>query len=303
MFVRVGALLVTTLVLGTADRADAFCRMSVSATQCCNPGAGDCTFLAWDRRCIAVGLDQAGSLDIGRTRVEMIIDQAFTAWQSLDCGDGASGFDVRRLADPAQCNLAEYNPEDGNINTIAFITDWAERGNDPQAFALTTVWHSTRTGEIFDADMEINELKGPYGECPVPDGCRDGQTVDLLNVLTHEFGHFYGLGHSTSDVAATMFPMSAPGDVSRRFLKLDDIQGFCSIYPTRRVCDSSDTSNYAPVNGLSLECGDSGGCSGCSTFEQDGPKQFWLATLALVVFGAGQQARRRSSRTIRRRSR
>ena len=274
--------------------ASAFCRMSVSANQCCNPGGG-CTFLAWNRRCIAVGLDVAGSRDIGRSRVEMIIDRAFTAWQSLDCGSGESGFDVRRLEDASQCNIAQYNPDEGNINTIAFISDWTERGNDPQAFALTTVWHSTRTGEIFDADMEINELKGPYGECPVPDGCRDGQTVDLLNVLTHEFGHFYGLGHTTSDVAATMFPMSAPGDVSRRFLKLDDIQGFCAIYPTRQTCDSSNNANFAPVNGLLLECAGDGGCSGCSTTRRNSLAGLWIATLALIAFAGGQQLRRRRS--------
>jgi hypothetical protein len=121
---------------------------------------------------------------------------------------------------------------------------------DRDILALTSVSYSLANGAILDADVEVNDwdgvdpgaaivsrpLHGWYITCsgagPVcqtygESGC---QYLDLQSVLTHEAGHFLGLG----DVAlanVTMNASSLPGDVSRRTLAPDDVAGVCAIYP------------------------------------------------------------------------
>src|SRR5204862_6586571 len=83
-----------------------------------------------------------------------------------------------------------------------------------------------------------------------------GNVQDLQNTLTHEFGHLLGLdhncygsadrsrgidqnGHAVPDCnrappavqEATMYASVMRGDVARRDLSADDIDGVCAIYP------------------------------------------------------------------------
>jgi MYXO-CTERM domain-containing protein len=261
----------------------AFCRMSTEPNECCNETDGSCTNLAWRRRCMSYAIDLGGSASISMAEIRTIADEAFNAWKQLECDGVRSVFEVQQLEANSDCDIAEFDQDGGNVNTIAFITDWEARDNDPRAFALTTVWHSVRSGEIFDADMEINENRGPYGICPDVTGCTDGTTVDLQNVLTHEAGHFFGLGHST-DVNASMFSMSPPGEVSRRILRADDNDGFCAIYPPGSLPDAC---NFDPVGGLELKCAEGCGCA--ATGAGDGR---WIPS-ALAAIGVFVVLRRR----------
>ncbi len=276
--------------------ARAYCRMSTAQVDdgepdtdsCCNPGDVGCSFLRWTRGCISVAIDERGAADFTDEELARIVEVSFNAWLVTDCGAGPTGISVRRLAEPSLCAFPEYNPDGGNVNAITFVENWKRRGNEPNAFALTTVWHSTETGQIFDADMEINEDKGPYGVCPSPEGCRADRpggpvTVDLQNVLTHEFGHFFGLGH-TDDPNASMYARSPPGEVTRRLLRPDDQEGYCETYPSPLVC-SGTPSAFTPRGGLNFECGGggSGGCSCETTGERDqGLRSVLLASLALL---------------------
>ena len=130
---------------------------------------------------------------------------------------------------------------------MLFVSDWSERGNDPNAFGLTAVWHDTRTGEILDADMELNETLGPFGICPVGASC---EVVDIQNVVTHEAGHFFGLGHSRERFAS-MYGSSRRGETIKRTLKADDVEGFCATYPPGSLPDACD---FAPRGGLTRAC-------------------------------------------------
>jgi MYXO-CTERM domain-containing protein len=158
----------------------------------------------------------------------------------------------------------------------------AANHGDPKIIALTTTSYNTRTGQILDADMELNAAdpaagtglpaaSGYYFTCgPMsPPPCTAlGETgcvyVDVQNTVTHEAGHFIGFAHNP-DLNSTMYLQAPIGDTSKRSLAAEDIQGVCDVYPTGRPA---------------LTCGtNSSGC-GCGTAGAEGV--LGLAAVALA---------------------
>lgn len=263
-----GALIATVAALlgSWSNDASAFCRMTtegeaqVGDEPCIEKGAP----LEWRRACLSYAIDNRGSQWMNDADIEEAVDLAFEEWENADC-DGEPPNVIFTPLQPSNCQRAEYNCE-GNVNTIAFLDPWrdgcAESGGyDPNAFAVTIVWHNTATGEILDADMMINDTQasrftagGPYANCPET-GCPPGAGVslgpaDLRNIVTHEIGHFIGIGHS--DVPdATMFASASRESVDKRSLAPDDIAAVCTIYPPGDLDQSCDAT---PLGGLELDC-------------------------------------------------
>ncbi|HEY0712882.1 MAG TPA: hypothetical protein VGF45_09430 [Polyangia bacterium] len=127
------------------------------------------------------------------------------------------------------------------------------------AIAITTVTSNKRTGEILDADIELNAVTQTFADIVV-DGPRPRGSLmtaqDLQNTLTHELGHFIGFDHNCFDPAAspsppkdqfnrdaplcstasasiaeaTMFNSALPGETKKRDLADDDLDALCDIY-------------------------------------------------------------------------
>lgn len=247
-----------------ADHASAYCRMStdggaqVGGAACVEKGA----LLFWKNTCLSYAIDERGSVWMDYEDVEAAVDASFATWQSTDCGGGDAPNVAFKPLQPSTCQRAEFNTT-GNVNTIAFLDPWRDpcadpddRGYDEFAFAVTVVWHNTTTGEIFDADMMINDQQatrsnagGPYANCP-ESGCT-GNDADLQSIITHEAGHFIGIGHS--DVPeATMFASAERESVQKRSLAQDDINAVCDIYPPGSL--DPQTCNPVPMGGLQLNC-------------------------------------------------
>lgn len=266
--------------------ASAWCRMTTSlrtataATPCVLPDPTTDPpeqYLEWRRPCTAIALSaSAPSADLSVDDVYAVLGRSIATWKGVSCEGTPIGFDIAILSDQATCEAPLYRDDGGNANTVLFVSDWAASMNDPGAFAVTTVWHRRSTGEILDADMEINERKGPYGICP-PAGCLDRRTVDLENVITHELGHYLGLAHST-DLGATMFTSAVAGETIKRDLADDDIAGICTIYPPGTPAGECD---YTARGGDRLDC-----ATGCavSTPGRGRPLAIaWGAGLALAM--------------------
>jgi MYXO-CTERM domain-containing protein len=314
--------------LAVSDDAAAFCRMTteggpqVGDAACVEEGAP----LEWQNPCLSYAIDSRGSQWMTNDDIEKAVDLAFKAWENADCGGAPPNLIFKPLP-PSTCKRAEYNCS-GNVNTIAFLNPWKdecsaaeEPGYDSNAFAVTIVWHDTRTGEILDADMMINDqlssrrnAGGPYAICP-PTGCT-GNDADLGSIVTHEAGHFIGIGHcnpidpddpNDPCVQATMFSRAERDSVNKRTLAPDDIDAVCTIYPPG---DLDQSCNAAPKGGLQLNCetdadglaipcdgttcstGGGGGCS-ATTNPGDAP---WGAILATLV-GLSVLRRRRDARS------
>jgi hypothetical protein len=113
--------------------------------------------------------------------------------------------------------------------------------------ALTTVTFDKDTGELRDADIEINSAEHDV-LVPGADGLPAGAS-DLQSVLTHEIGHFFGMAHAANG-AAVMFE-SDDGTEKKRSLTASDIAGICAVYApggTRSVSTIVDEDGRVPAS-------------------------------------------------------
>jgi hypothetical protein len=252
--------------------ASAFCR--TTACEGCVQPIGACVTqgqpVYWAADCVSYDVQQAASKQVPLAVANEAVDRAFYHWTHVVCPETNSAPSISTLnRGPVVCDRVEYNDPNarikpdggpnqqrvgGNANIIMFRdSTWTEtKPSDPTtAIALTTVTFVVATGELLDADIEINAtLPLSSSDTTPPD------RYDLESVLTHEVGHFLGLAHSDracegSD-CPTMTASYARGLMTYRTLETDDVNGICSVYPTGRGAAQTACS---PVLGFASECG------------------------------------------------
>ena len=181
---------------------------------------------------------------------------------------------------------------------------------DSAALAVTTDTANTKTGQIYDADVEVNLVD--YQWADVVEDPSLTNDMDLQNALTHELGHLVGLDHTCFDAfssatgvrpldndgmplpdcatasadvqATTMFPSAQPGDTQKRTLGPDDVNAVCTIY-------NVDDPPPPPGTGVN------GGCTGCAAAGRPGDTG---AAAAFALLAAVLIARRRCVRAAAR---
>ena len=164
--------------------------------------------LHWNTEKIHFSLNTDGSHSLDPATIEEAISSAASSW---NIGNISFVFDGE-----TKNNSADYSD---NVFSVYFSNNWTE---DPEVLALTYTWSSS-DGEIVHFDMEINTENHDWST----DG--SAEKHDLQNAITHEFGHALGLDHST-DTTATMAPTATPGEISKRELAQDDINGYQHLY-------------------------------------------------------------------------
>lgn len=163
--------------------------------------------------------------DISSTDALNTVIQSAKNWENVN----TSYFSVN----PHQFGATDTIPKLAfdNANSMFFDTPGANftAGSGVIAFVRSIV--DLSDGHTLDADLVFNDkeffssISSP-GLTPAP----AGQTsVDLQAVLTHEYGHYFGLDH-TSVAGATMVPFIS-NDISQRTLELDDQAGISTIFP------------------------------------------------------------------------
>jgi hypothetical protein len=247
--------------------------------------------VAWRRPCIGFALQKDASSQVPLDVAHEVLGEAFRTWQRAECGDGHPAIRVHDLGD-VDCGTVEYNKEGpGNVSLVVFRDDgWP---TDPRhasnQYALTTTTHDMDTGDLLDADIEVNTAAPNIF---TTDDSVDG--IDLLSVLVHEAGHFLGLGHSAVGTA-TMYESYGDG---QRTLEPDDLAGICAMYPPGSQPLDEAACNPIPKHGYSPMCAVDQTIGNCATAAAAPSPARAPADAALAAFAAlalGARRRRAAS--------
>lgn len=112
------------------------------------------------------------------------------------------------------------SPSDGHN-----VVGWEDLPNNTLGYACT--WSSA--GEAFESDILLDNVHPWYTGDTAPPGCFD--QFSLRGVVTHEFGHAFGLGHSPGNSCnLTMYPSIPPCIDDRNDLGLGDVLGLEAHY-------------------------------------------------------------------------
>jgi len=288
-------------VIALADDASAFCR----STTCRTSGAKECATdanscpmdgakLFWPTSCIGFSLNDQGTQDLDPEETFAILRKTFQAWTEVTCPEGGIASITFEERGPVTCKKSEYNKEGHNLNVVLFQDDdWKYRGIDG-TLAKTSVTYNDETGEIYDADIEVNAANNTVTISNPPKKVE----YDLQAILTHEVGHFIGIAHSAQDTAV-MAPTYSPGSIAQRKLTADDIAAVCAIYPPKSglVC------NPEPRGGFSDSCGNvetKKGLCAVSSAPGEAPSFAPAASFSFAAMGLGVLTLVRRSRRANR---
>jgi hypothetical protein len=280
---RVGRLVARSALLVVAfgvlsDRpAQAFCRTTTCAVDCppkeCerDPVTGCWAAgipLVWNQQCVSfsVNVNASPRLGLGYDAALEIAQEAFAHWPLATCPDGGAPTIAFMSLPGLMCDRVEYNRTGPNANAVLFRDEsWT---HSDSALALTTVSFNANTGQILNADMEINVTHPEV-------------TIEALPfIITHESGHFVGLDHSPDPQTVMYFQYNRlPGQPFA--LTDDDIAAVCAAYPSSRTV--SATCDFQPPKGYAIDCGGDvqAACAVAPAPETDRRAWWWCALLAL----------------------
>ena len=175
---------------------------------------------------------------------EALVHAAFAAWADTGAPLPIVHFEYGSVRE------ASLKP-DGKNSILVAPLDFKGHETD---LAITIGFSNASTGEISEADIVINQkhlfevvadhqakasaagsaqsvLPSEQDSCNgTLDPAACAGSYDLQNVLTHEVGHFLGLGENYDDTRATMFSCTSACETHKRDLNEADIEEILSLY-------------------------------------------------------------------------
>jgi hypothetical protein len=256
--------------------------------------------------------DKGGHVRWHKDAVDVVVDKSFTdlagpavfgaavdAWRAT----GAMLPSVSTV--PGDGKKVGYDPKGANENVVVFAPyGWAKAHG---ALAVTVLTFDNASGQILDADLLLNgggrffanfdhdESEGDDDDSVSIEDVPGATTVttqskhtltprfDVQSVVTHELGHFFGLGEDYDEKQATMYTSTRPGEIHKRILKQSESTVINALY--------AESSPDDPKSGEAK-----GGCGRAQVARGDLPGTvswmgFVAATLGLGLLAASRRAR------------
>lgn len=223
------------LLLFAAKEADAPIRATGKASIKSTEDGGH---VRWKKEAIDVVVDKSFTEIAGSA----LLGGAIDAWRKT--GASLPSISTR----PGEERQVGYDRNGKNENVIVYAPfGWAKaRG----ALAVTVLTYDAMSGAILDADLLVNgggrffasfDRDESHNEEPVsiengtwsePSSPKPGGTsrYDLPSVVTHELGHFFGLGEDFDDSKATMFATTKTGEINKRAPTQSDASVITTLY-------------------------------------------------------------------------
>ena len=187
--------------------------------------------LYWPSACVGIHVDKAASQNLSLEAARHLLGDAFAEWQAAG-GQCLPSIQVIQLS-PSSSPKIGYETDGTNENDVVFRDDsWPYGGNIDGSLLLVTTTFAKDTGELLDADIEMNGTQIPalLARQDTDAGADPTTNPGLRRVFLHAAGHFLGFGHST-DLESVMYEKFSPSDTTLPELTADDAAGMCAAYP------------------------------------------------------------------------
>jgi Matrixin len=233
--------------------------------------------LHWEKKALTVYLDDSLQ-HIGPGANEAVM-QAFGQWVASDQRLPDLSFDTGKISSV---------PKQDGKSTVSFGRITAP-GHEHDV-AITVTYATDQTGEILEADIILNSLypvgvltaktaaqtnqagkddddkangqgssKSMHGDDESSD-CRN--RYDTQNVVTHEAGHFFGLGEDMTERRATMFLSIDQCETHKRLLATTDVTAVSTLYTASADADEAQAGPRACSFGRAPRSSEAWGGSG-----------------------------------------
>lgn len=243
-----GAVAVTLAVAAHTGRSPHAPRRDIVSGRASPKTTAGGTAERWTSDRVLVTLDPSLTAIGGHARDA--VERGFDAWYD-------SGARLPTLAFELSPSPLGTVPAQDGVNSVVYAPiPFAGHTED----LAITVGYSDDAGEIIEADIIVNsrhhfrilddddhESEDDVPSCsgnPIR-GC--GNAFDLRSVVTHEVGHFFGLGEDRTDGLATMFACTSPCETHKRDLDSSDQGAIDSLYAGATDSPSAQASTGCAV--------------------------------------------------------
>jgi hypothetical protein len=201
-----------------------------------------------------------------------------------------------------------YKSKGDNENVVVYAPTGFSRANG--ALAITVLTYEEESGRVVDADVLLNgggryfalfDRDESSGDPVSIDG--SGTAVsgsstatpsktakfDVQSVVTHELGHFFGLGEDYEDAKATMYISTRHGEIHKRIITKNEGAVMTALYTD-------------DVPGVGDPAEARGGCGRAQLARTGSPSSNWIgfvvAGLGLGLYTAARRARATEQRAL-----
>jgi Matrixin len=211
--------------------------------------------LHWENPCLSytVQLDGSPRSGLDADQLQALAADAFSVWEHANCPAGGTPRFSARFQGFVSCDRKEAvcGGVSKNDNVVmVHDRDWPYAST---AIGVTTPSGGVDSGQVFDADVELNAVNNTF---TTGDPTTGGTSISYT--LTHELGHFLGLAHSDVQGAlmlANYQTLSRGADL----LSADDVAAICAAFPPGPPLTCPDVGGPA-YDACQLEPGDAPKC-------------------------------------------